>query len=262
MPRLWANWLTLLGAVIASVAGVAVGVFVLVDLIAPGKNGYAGTLVIVALPLMFVFGLLLIPVGLWMDRRHRPALPSPVEAAFQAALHDRGARNRIVFVAVVTLVNVGLVGYGAQSSMRYMDSPKFCGGTCHPVMQRVPPLAACPRRLRGVPHRLVVVPQGQAQRRRADVEGDDAQLSHAGDHARREAAVEPADLRALPLAALFRQSLEAVSALQGRRAQLARVQRLHAARRRAEPAHRQIRRRALARQSGARDPISISRREA
>ncbi len=135
IPRLWANWLTLLGSVIASVAGLAIALFLLLDLVAPGKNAYTESFLILGLPMLFIFGLLLIPIGLWMDRRRRPLQPSPIEAAFQTALHDHVTRNRILFVAVATLVNVVLVGYAAESSIHYMDSPKFCGTACHSVMQ-------------------------------------------------------------------------------------------------------------------------------
>jgi nitrate/TMAO reductase-like tetraheme cytochrome c subunit len=136
LPRLWANRVTLLGSAIATVAGVAIGLFLIIDLIAPGRNAYGGALLIVALPLLLVLGLLLIPVGLWIERRRRPTLsPSPIEAAFATALHDRGARNRIVFLALITLVNVGLVAFAGQKSIHYMDSPGFCGGACHSVMQ-------------------------------------------------------------------------------------------------------------------------------
>jgi nitrate/TMAO reductase-like tetraheme cytochrome c subunit len=140
IPRLWANWITLLGTVVATVAGTALALFLALDLIAPGKNAYTGGFVILVLPFLFVIGLTLIAIGLWVERRRaRRAGERPVDAAFvrafEAAWRDGGARRRILFVAAVTVLNVVLLGYAGQSSIEYMDSPKFCGTSCHTVMQ-------------------------------------------------------------------------------------------------------------------------------
>lgn len=138
LPRLWANWITLLGSVIAVVAAMTVGLFLLIDLIAPIKNAYTGGLVMVALPMLAAVGLLLVVAGLWIDRRRarrHGAPPRAVENAFAMALEDRSARNRVIFAAAVTLAIVGAVGWAAQGSMRFMDSPQFCGRSCHTVMQ-------------------------------------------------------------------------------------------------------------------------------
>ncbi len=136
LPRLWANWITLTGSAIATVAGLAIAWFVISELFAPGRNPYTGSLVVVALPLRLIIGLVIIPIGLWVDRRHRAgAPPSSLEAALHTALEDRSARNRILFVGIITLVNVALIAFAGHASIRYMDSPGFCGGACHTVMQ-------------------------------------------------------------------------------------------------------------------------------
>ena len=41
------------------------------------RNPYVGILIFVLVPALFVIGLLLIPVGLWVDRRRRPEAPPP-----------------------------------------------------------------------------------------------------------------------------------------------------------------------------------------
>jgi hypothetical protein len=135
LPKLWTNWITLLGSVLTTLAGLALGLFIVVDLAAPGKNPYTSSFFILALPLWFGVGLLLIPLGLWLNRRQNPVAPGLVEKAFETALQDKTARNRILFVAALTVVNVMFLGFAGKASIEYMDSPKFCGTACHTVMQ-------------------------------------------------------------------------------------------------------------------------------
>ena len=61
--RLAANWITLLGAVFTTISGLALALFLFVEMLVPGRNPYAGSFLIMGLAAMFAFGLLLLPVG-------------------------------------------------------------------------------------------------------------------------------------------------------------------------------------------------------
>jgi hypothetical protein len=132
LSRLWSNWITLLGAVFTTLTGLVLTVFLFVELVAPGRNTYASSFFTLGLVLLFGLGLALIPLGLWIDRKRQKG---PVEQAVATAVRDKQTRNRVLFVAGVTLVNVLLLGFGAKSSVEYMDSAHFCGTACHKVMQ-------------------------------------------------------------------------------------------------------------------------------
>ena len=61
--------LAIAGAILTTVAAVlfiALTIAILADLLA---NPYAGLIVFVALPALFLIGLLLIPAGMWLQRR-------------------------------------------------------------------------------------------------------------------------------------------------------------------------------------------------
>jgi hypothetical protein len=133
--RLAANWITLLGAVFTTLSGLALALFLFVDLVVPGRNPYAGSFVIIGLAAMFAAGLALLPVGFWIERRKHPPGHDAVDKVVDATLRDEKVRNRILIVAAFTLVNVLLMGFAGKSSMEYMDSPEFCGAACHKVMQ-------------------------------------------------------------------------------------------------------------------------------
>jgi hypothetical protein len=145
LPRLWTNWITLLGAVLTTIAALAVLLVFALELSGAGGNAYLNVFTIIALPVVFVGGLLLIPLGLYWEHRKQgrlarvagsqPAAADPLQQAFSQALGDRKTRRRIIFVAVVTMVNVFIFGYAGSKTVTYMDSPAFCGTTCHTVMQ-------------------------------------------------------------------------------------------------------------------------------
>ncbi len=98
------------------------------------SNPYAGLVVFVALPAMFLFGLLLIPIGMWLQRRR---IKLGLAGGSEWPVIDLGiVRVRRVVLALIglTAINIAiflLAGYGA---LHWMESPTFCGQTCHTPM--------------------------------------------------------------------------------------------------------------------------------
>lgn len=96
-------------------------------------NPYAGLLVFVALPLVFLAGLVLIPVGVGMQRRRarlRPDL-SPWPVVDFARPRTRQVVGTLVVLTCLNLAIVLVAGYG---TVRWMESPSFCGQVCHEPM--------------------------------------------------------------------------------------------------------------------------------
>lgn len=97
-------------------------------------NPYAGLVVFVGIPAVFVLGLILIPAGMWLQRRKLARHP---ETADDWPVYDfrvpRVRRIALLFFAFAAVnVTVALVaGYG---SLHWMESPSFCGGACHTPM--------------------------------------------------------------------------------------------------------------------------------
>ena len=97
-------------------------------------NPYAGLVVFVALPAAFLCGLILIPFGMWLQRRR---IKWGLAGDSEWPVIDLGiVRVRRVVLALIglTAVNIAiflLAGYGA---LHWMESPSFCGQTCHTPM--------------------------------------------------------------------------------------------------------------------------------
>jgi hypothetical protein len=99
------------------------------------ENPYAGIVVYVMVPAIFIVGLLLIPVGTSIERRRarRRGLPVPVWPRLD--LNDADIRRTVFFVAGATLVNLGIVSMASYGAVEYTESQQFCGQVCHSVMQ-------------------------------------------------------------------------------------------------------------------------------
>ncbi|MGB8476525.1 MAG: NapC/NirT family cytochrome c [Candidatus Acidiferrum sp.] len=96
---------------------------------------YAGIVIYLILPGIFVLGLILMPVG-GLLRRHylvkRGELPTVYPHIDFA---DPLFRNAVVLVAVATFFNIIIFSAASYRGTQYMDSVHFCGQTCHTVMQ-------------------------------------------------------------------------------------------------------------------------------
>jgi NapC/NirT cytochrome c family, N-terminal region len=135
-PRLAQNPITGMGIFIATVSAALFLLFFVIDLLGLHANPYLGIVFFLVLPSLFVLGLLLIPVGAMRERRRRlHGLPPTQWRWPRLDLNDPGARRIAAGVAVLTIVNVVIVGLAAYKGIEYMDSVSFCGRVCHTVME-------------------------------------------------------------------------------------------------------------------------------
>ena len=129
------NPATLTGAVITTSTALTTIAFWFYEIFLPGPpHPYIGLLVFLILPGIFVFGLLLIPIGIWLRRR---SLRQSGELPGVFPAIDLGlpvVRRTLEYVAVATVLNLLIVGTASYRGVEYMDSVSFCGTTCHRVM--------------------------------------------------------------------------------------------------------------------------------
>ena len=129
------NLLSLIGVVIVTIAGVTWLLLLPATLRAAAFHPYAGILIYLGLPALFLIGLLLIPIGIYFNRRSLlkkgiyPANFPPLD------LQNPELRKVIIFVAITTVLNVLITGQFSYAAVRYMDTVSFCGQACHTVMK-------------------------------------------------------------------------------------------------------------------------------
>jgi len=120
------HWLSLLGLALLGTALIS-WLFVLPQQIRGHvDNPYVGIIVFLVLPALFFTGLLLIPVGVYLSKRQ-------IRAGLTEETFDRKtALQRIAwFFGATTVLNILIGTQVTYRAIEHMETPQFCGGTCH-----------------------------------------------------------------------------------------------------------------------------------
>jgi NapC/NirT cytochrome c family, N-terminal region/Cytochrome c7 and related cytochrome c len=130
------NTLTLTGAVLTTSSAVTLVTFWVFNvLMARSVDPYMGIILFLILPGVFVMGLVLIPIGEIRERRRliRAGELPPVypKVDFSEPL----LRRAFAWVGSLTMANVIIFSVASYQGVSYMDTPQFCGQTCHTVMR-------------------------------------------------------------------------------------------------------------------------------
>ena len=129
------NWTSLVGVVLVTTATVFWFFLLPTTLRGHAESPYIGILAFLVLPVPFVAGLILIPLGMWLKRK-REGYEGIYPPDFPPlAWRNPELRRLAYFILATTFVNVVVAGESGYSVVNYMDSVTFCGRTCHNVMQ-------------------------------------------------------------------------------------------------------------------------------
>lgn len=128
------HWLSLLGLALVTTAVVS-WFFVLPQQIRGHvENPYVGIIFFLVLPLIFFAGLALVPIGIYLSKRQIR------EGLNEAAFDRRIAVKRFLwFLGITGVLNILIGTQLTYRAVKHMETPQFCGGTCHTM---TPELAA------------------------------------------------------------------------------------------------------------------------
>jgi nitrate/TMAO reductase-like tetraheme cytochrome c subunit len=127
------NRISLIGGALTSASALILIGFWVVTLFGHGgpNNPYIGIIFDLILPGLFVFGLLLIPVGMFVRQRRLKAAGQIPSIYPEINLNDPVFRHGVDFVVAATFINFVIVGTASYRGVAYMDTPSFCGQACH-----------------------------------------------------------------------------------------------------------------------------------
>src|SRR5450432_539466 len=119
------HWVSMFGVALTTTAGFS-WLFVLpLHLRGSVDNPYIGIIIFLVIPAILFLGLALIPIGIFLARRHVVAGLSEVV--------DRGAAWRRIwlFLGVMTFVNLVIGSQASYKAVQHMETDQFCGQSCH-----------------------------------------------------------------------------------------------------------------------------------
>ena len=133
------HWIGLVGAVIALVAVVLMLSLVAIQMTGFRGGAYLGIVTYMLLPMLFAFGLVLIPVGVLRKRKidaaavahHQPLAPGlPI-----IDLNNERTRGFVLASVLVGLISMVVLAGATYQGVHVMESVAFCGTVCHTVME-------------------------------------------------------------------------------------------------------------------------------
>lgn len=137
LPAVVHNRTSYVGAGIAALALMAIVFLFILDTVAgSGEAPYAGIVIFIVLPSILICGLLLIPVGMYIE--HRNFLRTGVRSMLRwpvVDLNDVRQRNAAAIFTVGSIVLLFMTIFGSYQAYEATESVAFCGTTCHTVME-------------------------------------------------------------------------------------------------------------------------------
>ena len=133
------NSITIAGIVLTTLSALLIVTFMIVELSGGFHNNpYIGLFAYVVLPVVFVLGLIEIPIGMWRRRRkllREGASEAELSSFPKLDFNDRRLRKLGAIVLGLTVANAVILGSTSFLAVEKMESVEFCGETCHTVMQ-------------------------------------------------------------------------------------------------------------------------------
>ena len=133
--RLFRNLTSLVGVVLVTTSALLFLIMFLADLFGLHTNPYIGIIFFLIIPGIFVFGLVLIPIGAWLARRRERHGHLQPPHWPRLDLGDPIQRRAAFIFLMLTLANITIVSLATYRGVEYMDSVQFCGQACHTVMK-------------------------------------------------------------------------------------------------------------------------------
>jgi len=130
LAYLASNVISLIGVVLVTTAGILWLITLPAYWRGEASTPYIGILLFLVLPGVFALGLVLIPVGIayftWKRRKAGDTGPFVPQGGEM--------RRLAIFVGLTTAVNLIMGSQLSYRAITYMDTDKFCGQSCHTVM--------------------------------------------------------------------------------------------------------------------------------
>ena len=137
LPSSIKNWISISGVVLAIFNLATIFSLVVLNWFFDFGGSYIGLIIYIILPAFMVLGLLLIPVGMRMNREQsrKAALEGKEKSWPVLNFNNPGTRNASVIFIFGTVFLLIISSIGSYEAFHYTESVEFCGTLCHSVME-------------------------------------------------------------------------------------------------------------------------------
>ncbi len=135
MRALFRNSISIVGAALAAISLANIIFLFLIDLISQRPSPYIGIMAYMVMPAFLILGLLLIVLGMVVERRRRRRLaPGEVPRLPRIDFNNPAQRSSFAFFLSFVVIFAVLSAVGSYKAYEFTDSVQFCGQLCHKVM--------------------------------------------------------------------------------------------------------------------------------
>ena len=116
-PRLFRNWISMLGILLSVSAVFAFILLFAIDLMAAASNPYMGILCYIIAPFFFFSGCGLMLIGYWLQRRNRKKTKGePIPLVFSIDLSRKSDQKRLIGFGLISVSFLLITAFGSYQS--------------------------------------------------------------------------------------------------------------------------------------------------
>ena len=136
LPPSSKNWLTIIGAIIAVINLALILLLFVFSTIFDKSSTNIGLFIYIILPGFLVLGLLMIPIGMFLERKRIiTGLIHEANKLPKLDLNDPRHRNAFLIFSITTIILLFFSTLGSFKAYHMTESVEFCGTLCHHVME-------------------------------------------------------------------------------------------------------------------------------
>lgn len=135
-PTLLRNYISFLGIALAAASLTSIALLALIEISSGNDNPYTVLVTYILLPSVLSFGIGLILIGMYFERRRRIKNPDAHISPYPILdLNDPSRRRSFVVFLCLGFIFLFLSAFGSYRAFEYTESVAFCGQQCHAVMK-------------------------------------------------------------------------------------------------------------------------------
>jgi len=132
------NIVSLIGTLMIALSLLLIGALLIMQAMGFEGGAYLGIITFVVLPMGFLAGIVIVPLGIWLQKRRdakAAAEGRPVGHLPIIDLNRETTRGVLLGFVALAVPIVALAAGLTYKAVHYMDSTEFCGMACHNVME-------------------------------------------------------------------------------------------------------------------------------